>query len=372
MAMHTTYCRKISIVMIFTAALLFSPIKSSFAQLDDLGAFIEGGAEDAQLLLQEYIRPFGSGFGGGINSGWVDRAGTHGLFGFHVKVSATSAFVPSSDRSFDVNALNMENLFVLHGDDPVTPTFSGSSDSGPMLGFRSQHPQTGEMVEYEAFRMPEGTGLRFIPTPMVQAGVGLPKNTELMIRFVPTLSFDDYGEFHLLGFGAKHELNQWIPGGRLLPITLSVMAGYTTIGSETNLEARPTPDEYEQVADGVDVENDWDDQRIRLNTNAFTMNLLVGRSLPVFSFYGGIGFETSTTSVKMDGNYPYYILVESDGDIVRELNALADPIDFSVDGSNSLRAMAGIRIRLFPFTLNVDYTLADYSMVSAGFGISFR
>ncbi len=343
-------------------------------QLGDIGELFEGGQEDAQLLLQEYLKPFGSGFGAGINSGWVDRANTHGTLGFHLKLNVTAAIVPSADKDFNVNDLGLSKLEVLHGDNPVTPTFSGTSESGPMLGFRERIEQTGEMVDIEAFRMPEGIGLDFIPTPMIQAGVGLPKNTDLMLRYVPALNYEDYGEVSLLGVGVKHEINQWLPAGRILPVTLSVMAGYTTFRSHVDLDAQPTPQDYDHDPKNLDTPGQWDDQQISLNSDAFTMNILVGKSLPILSVYGGIGFETSTTSVNVDGNYPYYepVNVQPEGSYDMELNALTDPIDISLDGANTLRALAGVRISLPLITFNVDYTYADYSMVSAGLGISLR
>lgn len=354
----------------FLLILVFSPVKHANGQIGDLGEIFEGGQDDAQILIQEYLKPFGSGFGAGINSGWVDRANTHGVLGFHLKVNITAAMVPDSDQSFNVNDVGLQELQVLEGD-PVTPTFSGSSNSGPMMGFTREVTGTGETVEVDAFQMPEGVGFSYIPTPMVQAGVGLPKNTDFMLRVIPPISYQDYGEVHLYGVGAKHELNQWVPGGMLWPVTLSVMAGYTAFGSSVGLDATPTG-QYEDP-DNIDTPATWEDQEITLNTNAFTMNVLVGKSLPILSVYGGLGFETSTTSVTVDGNYPYLEpSVEPDGSVVRELNALADPVDTSFDGSNSLRALAGLRVSLPLITFNIDYTLADYSMVTAGFGISFR
>ncbi len=360
--------RRLISTIVFLVLFGFSPAKHAYGQLEDLGQLFEGGKNDAQLLIREYVEPFGSGFGAGINSGWIDRANTHRVLGFHLKVNVSVAMVPEADRSFNVNEIGLTDIQLLDGD-PNTPTFSGSSDPGPLLGI--DHQINARTLRIADFRMPQGTGVNFIPTPMIQGGIGLPMDTDVMLRFIPPVNISDYGELYLYGLGVKHELNQWMPGGYLWPVTVSVMAGYTSFGSRAGLDARPENEPGPDNPNEVNAHT-WDDQEISLTTDGFTMNLLVGHSLPVFSVYGGLGFETSTTSIKVDGNYPYYSATVENGQYKRKLNVLTDPVDLSFDGANSLRALVGLRVSLPLITFNVDYTLAEYSMITAGFGISFR
>ncbi|NQZ77234.1 MAG: hypothetical protein HRT61_14205 [Ekhidna sp.] len=48
----------------------------------DFGTFLEASAEDANTLLENYLRPAFLGFGYGINSGWYNTAKPHKLLGF--------------------------------------------------------------------------------------------------------------------------------------------------------------------------------------------------------------------------------------------------------------------------------------------------
>lgn len=355
------------ILATLAVALIFSSVRTANAQLGDVGDILQAGQKDAELILSEYLKPFSSGFGAGINSGWVDRAKSHGVLGFHVKLNVTAAMVPDAARSFNVNDLGLEQLTLISGD-PMTPTLSGSSSTDTRLGI--DKTVGGQTIRLAEFGMPPGTGINFIPTPMVQAGVGIIKDTELMLRFIPPVSLSDFGEIYLYGFGVKHELNQWVPGGFLWPVTLSVMGGYTTFGSNANLNARPAGAFSDPS--NINTPATWEDQKISLGTDAYTINLLVGKSLPIISVYGGIGIESSTTTAKVEGNYPYYTTDIEGGQPVRVLNKLTDPVDISIDGENSVRALAGVRISLPLITFNVDYTLAEYSMVSFGFGVSLR
>lgn len=359
--------KRVTLLFAFFSMLFFAPGKQAFGQLGDIGNIMEAGKDgldDAQLLVEEYLKPFGSGFGAGLNSGWVDRANTHGLLGFQVRFNISTAFVPDIDKEFDLNALDLKFL-QFDENNSFTPTFSGSSDPGTRLFYEDEITGT-RLVD---FNMPPGVGAQYIPTPMIQASAGLPKNTDVMIRFIPKMEIGDYGSLYLYGAGIKHELNQWIPGGWLLPVTFSVMGGYTAFKSSVSLSVEPKgqfsyPDPQNPIS--------WEDQEFALTTDAFTVNLLVGRSLPIISVYGGVGFEASTSSVTLKGNYPYYVL-STDNPGQREVNALEDPIDLSFDGYNTLRALAGVRISPLPFVaINADFTYADYSIVSVGVSVGMR
>jgi hypothetical protein len=358
-----------SLIAFALTIFLFTPTNRAYGQLGDLGDLFEGGLEDAQLLFTEYLRPFANGFGAGLNSGWTDRARTHRVLGFHVKINFSAAVVPDVDRSFMVNEIGLTTLEVTQGG-PETPTFSGSSSGDVRLGY-SQYGLT-----LADFRMPPGTGSRYIMTPMVQAGLGLPKNTDVMIRFVPPLSFLDYGEMYLYGLGFKHEINQWLPGGDFFPVTLSLMAGYTSFGTSAGLNARPTDFDPQEDRDpnnlGGPDSDTWDGQEINFRSDAWTVNILVGKSLPVISVFGGVGVEGSKTSVTVEGEFPYYRPEPYDGDMKRELNSFPDPLDISFDGANRFRAMDGLRVSLPLFTFSLDYTHAEYGIVTAALGVSFR
>ncbi len=355
-----------------------APSNRAYGQLGDLGDFLNVGETavgDAELLFSEYLQPFASGFGAGVNAGWVDRARTHGLLGFHVKINLSAAVVPDVDQFFMVDEIGLNYLRRYQGS-PEVPTFSGSSSTDTRLQYVFEAPDGQELVLAD-FEMPPGTGYRYIMTPMIQAGVGLPMDTDLMVRFVPPFSFLDYGEIYLYGLGIKHELNQWLPGGALLPVTFSIMGGYTSFGTSAGLNARPfdfSPQGDFFSSDANETEpDDWDNQKIVFSTDAWTLNLIAGKSLPIFSFYGGVGIEGSKTNVSLEGEFPYYTEVPAgNGEYRRELNTFTDPVDISFDGANRFRAMAGVRVSLPLLTFNVDYTYADYSVVTAGFGISLR
>jgi len=54
------------------------------------------------------------------------------------------------------------------------------------------------------------------------------------------------------------------------------------------------------------------------------------------------------------------------------IEELEEPIDLSIDGSNSVHAMAGFRLRLSLITISGSYTLSNYPVANIGVGLSFR
>jgi hypothetical protein len=103
------------------------------------------------------------------------------------------------------------------------------------------------------------------------------------------------------------------------------------------------------------------------------VNLLMSADLPIVTFYGGIGFANTKTSLKLEGNYPMISGVEGG---VPNVVAVADPVDFEVKnqdgGVTKPRLNLGMRLKFGVFTMQFDYVRANYNIATFGLGISFR
>ena len=346
---------------------------TAYAQLGDVGQILQSSTEDAETLVQAYLKPFGSGFGAGLNSGWTNTAQPHKTLGFDLTVSTGLAVVPDADKSFDISALNLQELEVESGPSTLQ-TINGKSDV-PTTTLAAYETINGQREQLFEFDMPTGTGFGYVPAPELKAGIGIIKDTELMLRYVPEIDIDDYGTFSQYGFGAKHGLNQWLPGGKLLPVNLSVMFGYTnqTVSSDFRLTGEDI------ITDPNRTENPfanqpqtWDGQKIEIDTKAYTINALVGKSLPVISVYGGVGYEFSTMSIGTPGTYPTIEENEQGSQKPLTVATMEEPIGLDIDGENGIHALAGFRLRFTIFHISASYKLANYSTLNAGFGISFR
>lgn len=371
--------KKVSYKLLFLLGFLSCMASTSYAQLANVGKVLQASKEDANLLVREYLNPAENGFGAGLNTGWTNTAKPHKKLGFDLTVSSALAIVPASDKTFDVNTIGLTELELENSNaDPTAQTVNGSGETGPTLA--AYTTINGNRKKLFDFDMPGGTNFGYVPSPQIKGSIGLIMDTDVMFRYVPKVSVKDYGTFQQYGFGLKHGINHWLPGGKLLPVDISVMVGYTdqkvTSGFRLTAEDIIGNNQSEIENPYKNRPETWDGQKIRLETNAFTINALVGKTLPVISVYGGIGYETSKISIETPGTYPTVDKKEqgqgSDSSKPLIVETFDKPIDVKVNGTNHFHALAGFRFRFAIFNISGSYTLANYSSFNVGFGISFR
>ena len=263
--------------------------------------------------------------------------------------------------------------------DNIANTVAGGKDIGPEL--RYQQDILGNPVTYLQYDHPSGTGVNFIPSPMINAAVGLPKGFEIMGRYMPTVKIGNTAKAGIWGVGFKHDVKQWIPVLTRIPVlNLSVMYGYTNIKVNTELD-NITP----EMIGATDLTTDnvsFDNQNFDVVTQGHTANALVSANLPVVCFYGGVGVSITQTNLKLNGYYPVPTIVTEPGDpnfgetVVGNDQAEKDPIDIDIKnqdgGTTKPRLNAGIRFKFAVITLHVDYTWANYSVATVGLGVNIR
>lgn len=360
---YIKFIQTITGVAIFTLAIS----ATSYAQLGDIGTFLRAGAEDATILTKEYLKPFPTGLGTGLNAGWAESAAPKKTLGFSIQIRPSVAIVPASDREFDISALDLNKIRVATGENPVTPTISGAKNRGPLLEiFEDPDDPSTKIGE---FRMPQGTGIAAVPAPVVQASVGLMKGTDVTVRFLPEVEIGDFGSFEVLGGAVKHDITQWIPGGKLLPVDLSIMAGFNKISVNGNLDLQPSGvrNPFDPSL-GSNPTPDFDDQAVETTTNTFVLNGLVGKTLPLISVYGGVGYQMATFNLDIKGDYP--VNTEIAGQPY--YNVLTDPVSFEMKSESNVHLLGGFRLRLGVLAFYGEATLANYFTANAGVGISFR
>jgi hypothetical protein len=365
---------------IFGTGLSLLALGTGFGQIDDIGNILTGGVNDAELVLTEYLRPLANSLGANLNGGWYNTAKVHGTLGFDVTFTISASFAPDAAKLFDLSKLALSDNVVLPSD-PLSPTFSGEKGSGPTMTYQENVPGLPTPVTYLEYDLPGGTGLGFIPSPMINAGIGIPKGFEVMGRYLPRLHFGGLST-GLWGVGVKHDIGQWIPFVKRLPVLdFTIMYGYTHLNANAELATITPEDLYSPDFPIVDRTSgiSWEDQNLDLTTQGHTANFLVGATLPVVSFYGGVGISITKTSLKVNGYYPMPAVNINDPlnplEVTNE-SAVKDPIDIEIKnqdgGSTKPRFNAGIRFKFAVVTIHFDYTYANYSVATAGLGISLR
>jgi len=305
------------------------------ALLTGLSSFAQTATEDGKSLIEAYISPLGNSLGAALNNGWYNTAKPHSLGGFDITITANIVMIPNNAKTFNISESNGGTF--TGGE---TPTILGNGD-GASATYNATTTSSATSRD-----MPQGLNIPIIPLPMLQAGIGLIKGTELDFRYMPELKIGSAGQVGLFGVGLKHDILQWLPIVDKIPIDLSIQAGYTKLSSEIEL-IDPTATISPQA---------------NLDVSATTINLILSKKLLMFTPYLGLGYNSTKTTFNVKGNYNVAGLDIDVSDLTK--------IDF--ESKNNFRANIGFRFNIAVLALQANYTFSEYPTATLGAGISLR
>jgi hypothetical protein len=339
---------------------------ASYSQFKDVD-FLRSAPADGAKYIQAYLSPWANAFGSGLNGGWYNTAKPHKFGGFDITTNISVGMVPTSAESFDVTKIGLSSALSVASGTGFASTAAGPKTSPSQLSYN----QSG--VALATFSTPKGSGLKYIPVPMAQVGIGLPLGTELKFRFIPKISIGD-GNISLWGVGLVHSLVQYLPGSKLLPFDVSLFGGYTKLQSNIPMSLQPDLTVAQNYTSPYT--STFAKQNLNFNESALNISLIASLNLPVVTLYGGLGYCKTQTQIKIQGNFPTPVLVATPTPHVEYNNSGvkkgSDFPNIDIKNFSGLRANIGLRIKLSVITIHVDYTKAQYNVYSAGLGISFR
>lgn len=360
--------KKISLKRLWASIACILIISSaSFSQIDNMD-FLRGGVSDATKVIQAYFAPYANAFGAGLNGGWYNTAKPHKLGGFDITASFNMGMVPTSAGTFNVDDLGLTSL---------TGTGFASTISGPktsnvtLVRNETIGPNTYTIA---SFKLPPGTGWRFIPVPTAQIGVGLPLGTELKIRYMPALNLKD-AHVSLWGVGLMHSIMQYIPGNKILPIDLSVFGGYTKISTGIPIDLQPKAGAPMAYGPLYNASTSFMNQEMTGTIEAWNASIIASVKVAVMTFYGGVGYSNTVTDIRLKGNYPLPLLdlaVSTTEGTYKDAGVVSNFPAITIKNFSGVRANLGARLKLAVVTIHLDYTRSQYNVFTAGLGVSFR
>ncbi len=254
--------------------------------------------------LKDYATPLATWTGTYLNSGGYYSADVSTFFGFKISLVGMMIMVPEEQTTFTTT------------DGEKSATFFG--DKGAAV------PGSGGYIIY-----PPGINKTSILTAIPQVAVST-LGTEVMLRFIPTMDFDDV-QVGLLGLGLKHSISQYIP---LLPIDIAVQVLYNKVSIES-------PD-------------------LNMSTSNIAFNAHASKSFGLITLYGGLQYEKTS----MDIDYTFT------GFGFEGLN-LDERLSLKLDGENNVRLTAGVALRLALLVINADVNIGSQTAIVGGFNFEF-
>ena len=287
---------------------------------------------DGKSLIEAYVSPLGNSLGAALNNGWYNTAKPHHLGGFDITITANLVLVPADAKTFNITESNDGN-------------FTGGN-TATILGTTGIKNAAFSGSPSEDFPMPGGLNIPLLPVPVLQAGVGLIKNTEIDVRFMPEIEMKGVST-GLFGVGVKHDILQWFPIVDKMPVDMSIQAGYTKLSSTFEMN---------------DPSNTIDPPQASMDVTATTINLLVSKKLLMFTPYLGVGYNSTKTTFNVDGEY----------DIAGYEIKAKDLTKIECKNNNNLRANVGFRFQIAVLAIQANYTFSEYPVATVGLGISIR
>ena len=338
--------------LIFSILTLSLSVTSVNAQLfDGIENILLTSTEDARILAEGYTAPIGKTLTYALNSGWATSAKTHKKLGFGLTIGGAAPFVPDVDQVFTPTGLT--SLSVPSGS--LSTVFGEGGDQE--LNFSFSESVLGNEIEYEGkLSFPGGLKdelpLGTVPAPIVQASVGVVFDTDLLVRFIPTMEMQG-STFSLTGFGLKHNIMQYFGPLDKLPLNVSVLAAISKASFEYDL------------SDSTFGGNSTN-RKMTFEADTFTIQALASIDLPIISAFAGLGYNAGDSQFNVSGDYSIDYGITGIGPRI-----LKDPISIASDASGVM-GIVGARLNLLFLKIFANYTIQEYNTLTAGISFNFR
>lgn len=284
------------------------------------------------------------------NTGWYNTAKVHKKLGIDLSLRLNASFVPSSEQIFSVTDLDYISTEAIN-----LPTIAGESRQENLI---ITIPSDGNLPEMTTtIKSPKGIKSRLplgaIPAPVLQLGIGIPFDTEIIIRYSP--EYHRRGiDMSLKGIGVKHNLLQYFEPIDKFPLNVSAFASFSKMKIDYDIQSFSSLEGSGQVA--------------QFSLNNYNLLLLASLDVLVVNFYGGIGLTGGSSSFKMLGQYDLEYQTQSNIPIQRTLK---DPIDMNFKASD-FQTTLGAKFKFLIFSAFIDFTFQEYNTLSAGISANFR
>lgn len=259
---------------------------------------------------KKYMQPFADAFAADFNSGLFHNAKIKKMgFQIYLGLESQVAFIPSKQKYFTATTESWWQPTETVDD---APTVFGPTDGKKI-------PGDNNGMEYV---FPGGFDIDYLPLAMPQLTIGSVYGTDFTIRYFGTNAVKDLGRVQMLGWGVRHSIDQYLK----MPVSLAF--GY-----------------YHQafkVGEYMDAK-----------TNV--MQLQSSFSVPIVTFYGGLGYEFGKVNMQYD-----YIVDKQPNE--------TEEVKFEMTPGNTVRLTLGVGFNFGPFNLHGDYNIAKQNTLAFGLG----
>jgi len=255
---------------------------TSRAQQNDINLFVN----DMLKIADDFASPAAEGAAYQAGAGWFTSAKSLELWEVDLSVHANVLLVPGKKKTNSVTSNDFATFDIRGAENAVIPSaFGGVTD----VYFEGELNFMGNQVPFE-FQALEGIDKDILMHPFVQASVGVPYGTDVIVRFLPQVEIDGV-QFSTYGIGLKHNFNQYFFNPQPEDFQFAALAAYTKF--DVNYEF--TPVIIDQVANLNEIEVD---------ANLWLLQLITSKSFrnSGWSAIGSVGLTNSDFGYVVGGS----------------------------------------------------------------------
>jgi hypothetical protein len=265
--------------------------------------------------MKSYAQPFANVYGVAMNTTGFHSASVSDLWGFSISFMGMYISVPDDQLKYTPS---LPEGYISGSVSTIFGEKKGGAFAGPN-GYISTPP---------------GTDLAPVPVVFPQVGVSV-LGTELILRYIPDITFTSDGKIGLLGFGIKHSISRYFTS---IPVDVAVQLLYNSLDFS-----------YQDVG--------------KIEASNLAFNAHTSKTFGIVTPYFGLQFESAT----MDLEYE----VEPEPSSGDEAVQKGGNYKVSMDGENSFRAILGASIKLGILVLNADMGLGSQTVFGGGLSFEF-
>ena len=243
---------------------------------------IENVLTDLLFITRGYIQPAAEASLFQSSTGWVDRAAVLPRGEYRIAAHANALFIPQGEQSYVVRNDQLRNARLRDTDVAVIPTALGG-DTNQFLDFEI----LGEQFELQAF---EGVKIDVLPHVYLQGAVGLGYNSQLTLRYAPSVPFGK-SSYGILGAGLQHEFTSYLGD---LPFRVSGAISYATFNLDLQFDAFT----FESTTTGFTI---FSADAAVIDASSWTYQLAVSKQLGRHNVWGAMVYTHGQIEYSLDG-----------------------------------------------------------------------
>lgn len=260
--------------------MLFSSHQSS-AQQNDIQLFVT----DMLRVADDFASPAAEGASYLSGGGWFSSARNLELWEVDLSLHANALFIPGKKRNSTVSSSAYAVLDIRGAETATIPTaFGGQTD----VYFEGTVNVLGNPIGFD-FQAIEGIDKQVGGNPFLQAAVGLPLGSELIVRYSPKITIDEV-EYGTYGIGLKHNFNQYFLNTQPTDFQFAALVSY----SKFDVDYTFSPLVIEMIAEM---------DRIEVDANLWLLQLISSRSFlnSNWEVLGAVGVTNSSFGYTLGG-----------------------------------------------------------------------